>query len=490
MPISFQIVVVSALLQVVADAGPPFGEMQPSIGGATFPPLLGGSSPWFPGPNVNQISADTPAGCTVDMAAFISRHGSRYPDPGAYSDWQELYWKIQNVTTPFEADEQLAFVKEWQPVFTHPQQQISQISPGGYKELYDMGVAYRWRYPQLYSDGEAFVAWANRYQANQPRVIDSARLFTRGFVGPNATTLGTVYVLNNTDPRSLGNSLAPSDLCPAYEDDSGGAFATTWANIYLPQIAERINNLTTPPGALNFTKDDVAVFATLCGYETQITGRTSPWCSVLSEDELEQYEYAQDIRYYYGSGPGALKNNTFMLPFLEAVVARFQDGPSKVYVSSDTSNGSATSSTFSPPRLIAAFTNDGQINQLASLIGVFDDQEPLPATHIPPQRRYIASHYTTMRGTISFERLTCSNNGQYIQILLNDAVYPVVGCDAGPGRSCPLSQYAGIVATKQAAAGSFVETCFGNASIAETSEPVKTTFLMDVELPFVEAVAP
>ncbi|KAL6249076.1 hypothetical protein RBB50_004139 [Rhinocladiella similis] len=479
---------VSALLQLVAaGAEYPFGENQPTIGGAAFPPFLGGNSPWFPGPNVSQISPETPAECTVDMAAFVSRHGSRYPDPGAYSGWQKLYWKIQNVTTSFTADEALAFVKDWQPVLTRPDRQISQISVGGYKELYDMGAAYRWRYPQLYSDGEPFVAWANRYQANQPRVVDSARLFTRGFVGPNATSLGSVYVVNNTDPRSLGNSLAPSDLCPAYEDAGGGSLATTWANKYLPPIAERINNLTTPPGVLNFTTDDVAVFPTLCGFETQITGRTSPWCSVLTEDELRQFEYAQDIRYYYGSGPGADKNSTFMLPFLEAVVARFQDGPSKVYVSSS-SNGS-TSGTFSPPPLIATFTNDGQINQLVSVIGVFDDQEPLPATHIPFPQKYIASHYTTMRGTISFERLTCSNS-QYVRILLNDAVYPVVACDSGPGRSCPLSQYAEIVAQKQSAAGSFVATCFGNESIAKTTGPVKTTFLMDIGLPFVEPVAP
>ena len=29
------------------------------------------------------------------------------------------------------------------------------------------------------------------------------------------------------------------------------------------------------------------------------------------------------------------------------------------------------------------FTNDGQINQLAAEIGVFDQQKPLPSTKIP-----------------------------------------------------------------------------------------------------------
>jgi len=55
---------------------------------------LGGQGPWFPAPNPNNISPDPPAGCSVDTAAFLSRHGARYPDPGAYSGWQSLYYKV------------------------------------------------------------------------------------------------------------------------------------------------------------------------------------------------------------------------------------------------------------------------------------------------------------------------------------------------------------------------------------------------------------
>jgi hypothetical protein len=47
--------------------------------------------------------------------------------------------------------------------------------------------------------------------------------------------------------------------------------------------------------------------------------------------------------------------------------------------------------------LIAAFTNDGQVNQLAGVIGVSDGQAPLPATYIPEQQKFVASHCVTMR---------------------------------------------------------------------------------------------
>ena len=74
-----------------------------SAAATDFNPLqhLGGSGPWFPGPNVFNISPEPPAGCTVDQAAFLSRHGSRYPDPGAYNGWLTLSEKARP-STAFE----------------------------------------------------------------------------------------------------------------------------------------------------------------------------------------------------------------------------------------------------------------------------------------------------------------------------------------------------------------------------------------------------
>lgn len=55
-------------------------------------------------------------------------------------------------------------------------------------------------------------------------------------------------------------------------------------------------------GNLTFATTDVQIFPYLCGFETQITGKQSPWCSTFTAAELNEYEYAQDLRYYYGSG--------------------------------------------------------------------------------------------------------------------------------------------------------------------------------------------
>ncbi|GMF77018.1 unnamed protein product [Aspergillus oryzae] len=43
------------------------------------------------GPNVNKIASTVPEECSVDQAIYIVRHGSRYPDPGAYQEWEDLH---------------------------------------------------------------------------------------------------------------------------------------------------------------------------------------------------------------------------------------------------------------------------------------------------------------------------------------------------------------------------------------------------------------
>jgi acid phosphatase len=441
-----------------------------------------------PDPEITGISSDIPAGCKVDLAAFFSRHGSRYPDTGAYNQWFDLYTRLQ-ASNFSSSDSTLEFLKTWKPVLSYPERQIANLSPTGWKELHAMGTDWRLRYADLYEYNTPFTMWSNYYKSG-PRVRDSARLFAQGFVGPNATALTTIYALNSSDPDSWGNSLATSDLCTAYNDESGSPYIDVWNKIYLPPITARLNAQIQ---GFQLKQDDVGIIPYLCGFETQITGRRSPYCEIFTEAEILQYEYAQDLRYWYGTGLGTDIEKYQMLPVIDMVARRFVDGPDAVY---KTKNG-----TFIPPKIMATFSNDGQINQLAAMIGVFDKQQPLPGNMTLPDRLFRSSLITKMRGTIAFERLSCpaaapvpSNStygyahnsynstasGAYMRIRINDVVYPVVGCTSGPGSSCPLEQYQSIIKGKLAEAGDFNKLC---NTTGFASEP-KATFFMDNTLPY------
>ncbi|KAI9640136.1 hypothetical protein NHQ30_011538 [Ciborinia camelliae] len=463
---------------------------------------LGANSPYFTGPNIYDISNQVPDNCYVEQVAYNVRHGSRYPDSGAYAQWTALYAKIQ--AAKFTSTGSLAFLKSWKPVLTNPTLQIAQESPTGYKEAFDLGYQLRTRYPDLYSYGEPFISWANLY----PRVVQTAQNFVRGFLGSSASSLGMVVTVNSKgSEEALFDSLSPGDLCPEFVDGNGGTQQLTWNSIYLPPIQARLQKLIT--GNLNFSDTDVSIMPYLCGFESQITGTLSPWCDVFTDNELKQYEYSQDLRYYYGTGPGVDLPSKMMLPYLNALIGILEQGPG---INGTFPNGTS----YTLPSILTAFMNDGQITQLGAATGVWDKTESLgDGTKIPHDYKYISSHFTSMRGTVAFERLNCaisgpstptkstrsrlysyrdtksstSSNATYIRILLNDVVYPVPSCGSGPGSSCLVSDYSALIKGKVKAAGDLPTRCNVTASGAPTI--VKgASFYTDLSQPWLATVAP
>ena len=404
-------------------------------------------------------------------------------------------------------------------------------SPTGYKESHDLGYTLRTRYPDLYNDGQYFPVWANNYT----RVLQTAQMFVRGYLGPFAPLNGDVVSVTSTGfPGAVGDSLSPSDICPKFADTQGAAQQAEWAAVFLPPIKQRLQALIA--GNLTLTDADVLQIPYLCGFESQITGRLSPWCGVFTDDELKSYEYYNDLRYYYGIGPGTGLPSTMMMPFVNALVGGLlAHGPANL--TGTFANGTA----FALPKLIMAFMNDGQIAEIANAIGVFDDQAPLAPAVRDDARLYMASRFVTMRGTIAFERLNCLvaeddpsstsstlstttqtstttsppprittiihtsptticptllprtttsttpkllKNETFLRLRLNDAVYPLPACQSGPGRSCRMAEYVAYLAGKYAAQGSWAENC--NVTVEGAEAVVKgASFFGDLRVGWV-----
>lgn len=257
----------------------------------------------------------------------------------------------------------------------------------------------------------------------------------------------------------------------------------------------RINEMVE---GIEFTEDDILFMPYLCGFESQITGRLSPWCGVFNDEELKEYEYAQDLHYYYGIGPGSTyPTNLLFLPFLKSLVQLLEAGPGQA------GKGGVKGSSFEIPKLVMAFLNDNQIAELTAAMGIFDtDAQPkLPIDHIPEHRIYNVANFITMRGTVTFEVLSCSASSDkkhhkpssgasdYLRILLNDAVYTLPKCKNGPGGSCLLSEYASFINQRNDAAGNFNDYCQVTAA-GHPSTVGGASFFSDLTLDFLTFVAP
>ncbi|EHA28115.1 histidine acid phosphatase [Aspergillus niger ATCC 1015] len=442
----------------------------------------GGNSPYFAGPNVFGIDNSVPEKCSVQQAAYVVRHGSRFPDSGSYESWVGIKEKIQAAvnSTGFQARGSLAFIPEWTPVLTNP---TLQMVEGGICPITN---------PHFYEDGSPFYAWANAYQypLNESRVVQTARAFVNGYLYEYADTYGTVVSVNSTGSASaIGNSLGPSDMCPAFSSiSSGGNNVTDFDATWTPRALERINSLVS--GNLTFDESDILFFPYLCGYESQITGRLSSWCGVFTEDELRNYAYSQDLSYYYKVGPGSVgPAKVLFLPFLNSLMDLLSKGPGQIGTNVDGGN-------FTIPNLVMAFLNDNQIAEMTAAMGIFDDEPSLPIDQLPAHHLYNVANWITMRGTVAFEVLNCeiesrrqTSNKTYVRVLFNDAVYPIAHCQDGPGRSCLLSDYISLLEKKSKVAGSFDEYC--NVTVADAPSPVAgASFFTDLSLDFLTFVKP
>ncbi|KAI8631763.1 histidine acid phosphatase [Xylariaceae sp. FL1651] len=500
----------------------------------------GANGPWFAGPDVYGISSDVPENCYVDRAAYMTRHGSRYPDAGAYAGWVAMQKRFS--ARGYTAKGSLSFLPRWRTALTNESLQIAMLNPTGSKEAHDLGYQLRYRYPDLYQEGEDFAVWANNYT----RVLQTAKAFVQGYLGFNAAAAGSVIsVTSKGFPGAIGNSLSPSDQCPNFADSSGGDYKTTWDAQYQPPIAARLQSLIE--GNLTILDSDVDQMPYLCGFESHILGRLSPWCGVLTDSELKEYEYSQDLRYYYGLGPGTDLEQKMMTPYLDAVLELLARD------SSDITGTAADGSSFKLPKLLMSFINDGQIAELITASGVFDNQSPLSATTKDDNRLFIASHFVSMRGTIAFERLNCrvspdngsgdsssyssmlassssvatptrrpcgsrpkstssgsptppplttayprlrrsanhttGTNETYVRIRLNDAVYPLPSCRNGPGSSCLLEDYVKYIKNKYAAQGDWLANC----NVTTPGAPTKVqgaSFYTDLTSPWLQAIPP
>lgn len=84
---------------------------------------------------------------------------------------------------------------------------------------------------------------------------------------------------------------------------------------------------------------------------------------------------------------------------------------------------------------------------MISALDVINDDQHLPITYIPHDRKWRKSQVSPMGGRIIFELLSCrasSNDPEekFVRLNINDGITALPDCHSGPGKSCPLKEFA------------------------------------------------
>lgn len=345
-------------------------------------------------------------------------------------------------------------------------EQLTSTGPfSGTLGAFTTGVRLRTRYSHLLSRAIALhperpiTLWAT----SSNRVIETARHFALGFFGIdyNATKTASLQIIPE-DTWAGADTLTPGRTCPANKADikegqrKGYRLLNEYQATYLCAIGERLLERT----GLKFSNQDIYSMQEMCGFETTVRGR-SDWCDVFTREDFLAFEYARDLLHYYRAGPGQRYATAMGWLWLNATTNLLLEGPEAGPLFFSLSVADFVQFRI---RLTLPSVHDGDIAPMITALDIINDDEHLPTTHIARDRRWRKSQVSPMGGRIIFELLSCSTgipptSNKYVRININDGITALPDCDSGPGKSCPLEQFAARTKKKGEEAGDFRELC-------------------------------
>lgn len=431
---------------------------------------VGAQSPYHPADDLFPETNDyinVPEQCKIKQVHIVHRHGARNPTglyekpPGTFGQ------KIHNLTKEgkLEVSGELSFLRSWnyslgQAVLTHQ----------GAQELFDSGVKSYFEYGRLF---ENYPHKPVIRTTSQSRMIDSARYWTLGFFGWDATDKMHLEVLPEYDGQN--NTLQPKKDCPNKGKlDSGSDLVKTWQKIYLQEPRKRLQKYFHS-GKL--TDDDINSMMILCPYETVTLGY-SEFCKLFTKEEWENLEYQLDLDKQGGNGfmspTGRVQGIGYVTEFLSRVNKKKFDGPQTTQNSTIDNNPM-----YFPVKqpLYADFTHDSVIVSILTAFNFTQIGDWLDPTKPDPKRRFRLSRITPFGARVFFEVLECDKT-DYIRVKINEAVLPLdagQGCEGRKDGLCKLDDFVDYLEKNAYKASKFDAACFGkNGTDFTVYGPVKT----------------
>lgn len=111
-------------------------------------------------------------------------------------------------------------------------------------------------------------------------------------------------------------------------------------------------------------------------------------------------------------------------------------------------------------KFYADFSHDNQMVAIYSAIGLFRPDEPPRTDRLDLARKWRISRMTPFSGRMITEKLRCGDDGEYVRILVNDAVQPLEFCGANEDGLCALSAFVESQVYARSNGGGDWERCF------------------------------
>ncbi|KAF9516142.1 hypothetical protein BS47DRAFT_1341238 [Hydnum rufescens UP504] len=420
-------------------------------GNATFDifKYWGNLSPWYSVPSQTfglDTTPDAPEGCRITGLHFLHRHGARYPTSFAsFAGPARFAQRLRNASADgkeWEATGDLKFLNNWTYKLGG-----DLLTPFGRQQLFDLGVSMRLKYGfllQNFTEKQALPVFRTE---SQDRMLYSALNFAIGFFGyPHQDK----YLQSITiEAPGFNNTLAPYKTCPnahiPSKADRSIPYLREWIGIYLNDARERLQKQIV---GFDLTIEDTYVLQQLCAYETVALGY-SKFCELFTEEEWEGFEYALDLYFWYTSAFGSPVARILGVGYIAELVSRLTE--TRIETHNTSTNATLDDNDITFPfghSLYVDATHEVVVLHIITALNLtnFATDGPLPADHIPPNRKFIASQLAPFATNIQFQLLSCSSTPtpSQIRIIINDGVTPltsIAGCPDQKDGMCPVDTF-------------------------------------------------
>lgn len=371
-----------------------------------------------------------PHGCVVSQVNLLQRHGARWPTSRSGKEIKEAVDKLQHAR--HFKEHYLDFLKDFEwDIGTND------LLPLGAKQSFEAGVVAFHRYAHiLRKENLPFIR-----AAGMGRVIDSAHNWTAGFRKANHNTIKAK--LNLVIPET-GNTTLNDDMCPNAKE---GKEDKIWLEVYAGSIRKRLN--AAAPGA-HLKKKDTHSLMSLCAFHSQALMAPSPFCGLFSAEEFTKYAYRADLAKFYANGYGADLGRVQGVGYVNELLARLTRQPVRDHTQTNRTLD-ASPETFPLDRTFYAdFSHDNEMVSIYSALGLFRQyflpEQKLNPTNPSPLRTWFTSNLVPFGARMVVEKVQCGAEhlplpkGDFVRILVNDAVQPLEFC-SGVAGLCELHAF-------------------------------------------------
>lgn len=419
-----------------------------------------------------------PGHCHLDAVHLPFRHGARYPTAG--DNAEKLATRLLNASQAghFKASGELSFLNDWTYKLGS-----DILVPFGRQQLYELGVRSRIAYGHLLNEfterGELPVFRTGSID----RMVETMEAFGQGFFGRDSQDQFSMSIAIEAEGINAtvypgGGTCPNSDLDVAASKFGMAEFINHTMAGTAKRLQRSLKGYEIQPG-------DVHTMMALCAYETLALGY-SAFCPLFTEDDFLNFQYAWDIMFFYGNGPGGQTTAAQGKGWVQEFLARLTHTPIEVYDSSTNSTLDGNPETFPLNQSIYAdASHDSYIMSTFTALNLPIHQGALGLDKRVDGRVFTSSALVPFNTNFVAQVMTCQGEErQQIRFLINDAVVPLSGtydgCEEDEHGLCALDAVVEALQRRMKEID-YTSACRGNITMINDTAQLKDSNGMPYE---------